>query len=156
MRRFGLVAALVLSGCRIPAYAVEITVNPVAIVKAIHDKTPVSTKWRRITGAIAFGGNALDWATTRKWAGPGGGACEKNPFLVTSPCVLNVPRLNRVKAAIAIGLVLEEWPHWRKSRHAAEWDKLGLIANVPIAVVTVAVGINNVRVGRNVTRGIAK
>lgn len=129
-------------------------------VKHAHDKVPASTRWRRATGIIAFAGNGIDWGMTRAYAGPGGGGCEQNKRLTTAPCVLDVPKLDRIKLTVAVGLVVEEGIHrfllhkaanddtaagqLRWLKRANEAEKIGVIVNVPLDVIYGVLTVHNV------------
>jgi hypothetical protein len=126
------------------AGAVDFSIDPVALAKALLARAPASTSsWRRVTGAIALAGNGIDWYQTEKYAGPGGGGCEQNPLFLTAPCKLNVPKFRLFKAILAGAIVAEEVPGLFHLRHSEEWDKVWLIANVPLDVILVSVTLHN-------------
>jgi hypothetical protein len=127
------------------AQAGTISLNPVEMVKAFHRNTPRSRRLRLLTGAIGFDFNAYDYATTMKYTTPGGGLCETNPNLLLAPCVLNVPKFQKLKALTAAGFILQELPHWRHSPREGAWDQVFIIMNIPADILLVKVGINNFR-----------
>ncbi len=134
-------AALLFSGL-LPAAA--ISVNPVAMVKAIHDKASPSTRFRRVGEAILLGGNLVDWRTTLV-ATQNYHLCETNGVFTTSTCILNKPKFNWVKGAVTgFVLVQEVKPLWR--RHEEGWNRTFTIIDFSLGVPMLIVGVNNWRI----------
>lgn len=157
----GAVLLFALAHC---AHAQTISINPVAAVKALHSKTPASTRWRRLTMATALGFNGADWGLTRYNVGTRG-LCESNPiFQQANGCDLNAPKFDGVKFGISVSLASEEGVHQfmlYRQRHAATaedlaaWkrrdrmaERLGTFINVPTTAVFGVITVHNIKIVR--------
>lgn len=137
------------------------SINPVAALKALHSRTPVSTKIRRLTMATAVGMNSVDWALTRQYTVPGGGFCEANSHLrdYGQSCYVSVPKLDTAKLVTDLALLSEEGFHqffqWKAANEDTadgqrKWllrdsvaERIGIIVNLPVTAIYTGVTIHN-------------